>query len=129
MEVAVFGCEVEPEVFSDGEADVEGDVKCRRFVGVGRRALVVVYPVVVDDLGGVHVGPVPGGGEVVRHDGGEAGGGGPEAAVGDGVAAGAPRVEVVAVFEEVAVEHGGEVVDVYAAVFAGFIAEGGCGGG
>lgn len=99
MAVAIPRCVVEPEVFSDGEADVEGDVKRRGFGLVGRCALVVVHSVVVDDLGGVHVGPVPGGGEALRHHGGEAGGGGADAAVGEGVAAGAPWVDVVAVFD------------------------------
>lgn len=92
MEIAIGGCVIVPKEFSDGEAGVEGDVKCRRLVRIGRRAIVIENSVVVNHLGGVHVGPVPGRRDGFWDDAVEGGGGRAEAGVGDGGTEGFPWV-------------------------------------
>ncbi|KAG9445116.1 hypothetical protein H6P81_016456 [Aristolochia fimbriata] len=111
MKIPLFGGVVGPEVLADGEAGVEGDVEGSGGGRIGGPAGVAEDPAVVDDLGGELVGPVPGGeeglGDEVAQPGG---GGGAEAAVGEGDAAGVPGVEGEAAVDQFFVEHGREVV-------------------
>lgn len=63
------------------------------------------------DFGYELVSPVPRREEILRDDSGERNGASAEGVVGEGVAAGAPGVEVVAMEEDFVVEGLGEVVD------------------
>lgn len=64
-----------------------------------------------NDFGYELVSPVPRREKILREDSSEGGGGAPKAVVGEGVATGAPGVEVVAMEEDFVVEGLGEVVD------------------
>lgn len=64
-----------------------------------------------DDFGDELVGPVPRRKDILRDDSGERGSALAESLVREGVAAGAPGVEVVAILENFVVEGSGEVVD------------------
>jgi len=66
---------------------------------------------VEDDFSDELVGPVPRREEILRNDSGQRGGVQAESVVREGVAAGAPGVEVVAILEDFVVECLGEVVD------------------
>ena len=87
-----------------------------------------------NDFGYELVSPVPRREKILREDSSEGGGGAPKAVVGEGVATGAPGVEVVAIENNLLVEGIGEVVDedlagaamVYG---AGGVVHGGGGGG
>lgn len=63
------------------------------------------------DFGYELVSPVPRREEILRDDSGERSGASAEGVVGEGVAAGAPGVEVVAIENNLLVEGIGEVVD------------------
>lgn len=99
--------------FLDRQPEVERYVE--RLGGIRRRraAAVVQHPVVVDELQRELIGPEPRAAHVRRHDSWNPGGGGfAETGVGEGVAAGGPRVYAVAVFHYFGVELRRQVVNV-----------------